>query len=302
MPEERESKPKEEYQKTTLWLKQHWREVAVGAMAALAAVWYLFIRGKGASTSGGTVASSIPAASGTSASDQQAQQDAIASSSQAATSGIQALAAQVVKQIKDATTAQQTAFQQQLQAAQGAQAQQQASFGQTVQLWIAQLTQSEQQAQADLQKQASQLQVALGQAPSGVATGTAPLASSNAPATASQIAQWANNLGINVQTATLFVQQNGGKLATSLDQLDTWLKNQGNWNGGLSPQANQYKQQQGSNYQPGNVSATVNNPAGGGLWKGQTDQQIQQLFQNTYGANWKQVWNQQHQAALDAGK
>lgn len=56
----------------------------------------------------------------------------------------------------------------------------------------------------------------------------------------------------------------------------------------------------GTQYVAGTKPATPANPAGGGVWQGLNDQQTQSLFEKTYGSNWQQVWQQQHDAQVAA--
>lgn len=56
----------------------------------------------------------------------------------------------------------------------------------------------------------------------------------------------------------------------------------------------------GTQYVAGTKPATSANPAGGGVWQGLNDQQTQSLFEKTYGSNWQQVWQQQHDAQVAA--
>ncbi len=270
------------------WLKTHWREALLGLLAMVGLIWYLFIRKASTSNSGTTTSAlngNIPVAGG---------QPASAANTSQVTSDISSLAQQVIDKMNSTAAQNQGALDQQFQQEQAAQAAQQSSFSDKIQALMAQITGAAQAQQDALTQRANSLMVALGQAPSGLTTGIS--SSTTAQSTPSAIATWAQGLGINVQTATQAVQALGGNISSiTLTQLDSWLKSN-NIDPTLSPAANQYKAQQGSGYQPGTQPATVTNPAGGGLWKGQTDQQIQQLFQKTYGANWQQIWQQQHNA------
>lgn len=277
-------------EKVKAWLKAHWREAVLGALAAIGLIWYLFIRKASTANNSGTTTSAIngniPVAGG---------QAASAANTSQVTSDISSLAQQVIDKMNATSAQNQGALEQQFQQEQAAQTAQESSFSDKIQALMGQLTGAAQAQQDALTARANSLMVALGQAPSGLTTGIAT-APTNTQSTATEIANWAAGLGINVQTAAQAVQGLGGNIHNiSLQQLDSWLATN-HIDPTLSPAANQYKAQQGSGYQPGSAPATASNPAGGGLWKGQTDQQIQQLFQNTYGPNWKAIWTQQHNA------
>ena len=269
------------------WLKRHWQELAIGGITLIAAIWYLFLRNRGTASSSSTVPIGSPVAAPSPAAASAAQQ-----SSTAASDSLRTLAQQIADQIKGNTQASQAAIQAALDASQSKMAASQAQQTSASQAALARI-----EAAATAAEQS--IKVALGKVPSGTVTGLRPTAS--ALPSDSQIASWASGLGDNVQTLTQLVKANGGRLPTSIDQLNGWIKQAG-VDPTLSPQANQYRKQQGAGYQPGSQPASAASPAGGGLWKGLNDQQTQALFQATYGANWQKVWNQQHQAALSAGK
>ena len=288
---------------TTNWLKQHWKEAAIGAAAALAAIWYLFLRGKsqGSGNTSGVPVSPLSYGADV-GSQQQAAQSAVASDTQIGQTAVANLAQKMLDQIQQSSQAEldaitkATAASNQQFAAQAQQEQQaQQGFLGTIQGLLAQITKAGQDnlTQMQAEEQAFQnsllsVQRANGIVPSGAA---APSLAQGAQ----DVANWAKGLGIDVSVAQAYVNAHNGQEAPDIPTLNAWLASN-HIDPTMSIQANQYKQQQGSGYQAGSQPASASSPAGGGLWKGQTDQQIQKLFQDTYGSNWQQVWNQQHAA------
>ena len=162
---------------------------------------------------------------------------------------------------------------------------------------------------ASIQGQQSQAQSAITSLYAGAQQGVQPAPANQAnvpysPQTSiSATAAWfAKRLGIPEEWAQQYLDS-GHTISEPVSVVNAWLDSMGyrNPSSGALNLVSPAVQAAGSRYGayvPGNQPASPSNPAGGGLWNGMNDQQIQSLFERTYGANWQQVWEQQRQAAL----
>ena len=295
------------------WLKRHWLVLAGVGGGLVVVLWYLWHQNSSSQQSTASVPYSVPSASGSTSGG---------SGGSTPIPDMSALSNSLQQAMQDASNALSTQVQQAQQALQSQSQQEQASIAALMQQEQAASQQQIQQEQAVnqsyLQKlqqagssATSQLQSALAQAIASLQTqqGVQPASANQAsvpysPQTSisSAAATFAKNLGIPEEWAQQYL--NSGHTASEpLSTLQAWLNSMGYRNPStgalnlISPAVQAAGSRYGA-YVPGNQPASPQHPAGGGLWNGMSDTQIQQLFQRTYGSNWQTVWQQQHQAAL----
>ena len=284
------------------WLKRHWLVLAGVGGGLVVVLWYLWHQNSSSQQSTASVPYSVPSASGSTSGG---------SGGSTPIPDMSALSNSLQQAMQDASNALSTQVQQ-AQSALQSQTQQELSS-------IAAQMQQEQAAnQSYLQKlqqagssATSQLQSALAQAIASLQTqqGVQPASANQASvpyspqsSISSAAATFAKNLGIPEEWAQQYL--NSGHTASEpLSTLQAWLNSMGYRNPStgalnlISPAVQAAGSRYGA-YVPGSQPASPEHPAGGGVWNGMTDQQIQSLFERTYGANWQHVWEQQHQAAL----
>ena len=301
-------------QKIRAWLKDHWLLLSGFGVGFVVVVWYLWHQNSSSQQS----VAAIPSGGSTSGSGLSGSN----SSSGGTLPDLSALSSSIQQAMQDASNALSTQLQQQQQALQTQFQQEQASIAALMQQEQAASQQQIQQEQAAnqsyLQKlqqagssATSQLQSALAQAIASLQTqqGVQPASANQASvpyspqsSISSAAATFAKNLGIPEEWAQQYLNS-GHTTSEPLSTLQAWLNSMGYRNSStgalnlISPAVQAAGSRYGA-YVPGSQPATPEHPAGGGVWNGMTDQQIQSLFERTYGSNWQQVWEQQHQAAL----
>lgn len=317
-------------QKLRAWLKDHWLLLSGLGVGFVVVVWYLWHQnsasqqsvaaipsggstpGSGLSGSNSSSGGTLPDLSALSSSIQQAMQDASNALSTQLQQQQQALQTQF-QQEQSSLAAQNQQEQTALQALMSQEASNNQSYLQKLQqassTATSQLQSALASAIASIQGQQSQAQSAITSLYAGAQQGVqpAPANLANVPyspqSSISATAAWfAKRLGIPEEWAQQYLDS-GHTISEPVSVVNAWLDSMGyrNPSSGALNLVSPAVQAAGSRYGayvPGSQPATPEHPAGGGVWNGMTDQQIQSLFERTYGSNWQQVWEQQHQAAL----